>query len=298
VPNALIHLAQGSLALALRVALAAGVSHLNAEPVDAGQETLGFFDAALESLAPNQLDGFDQGAGCVPQQNPIHGIVNIGGQAGRIQKRTLHIHGFGQDQLLRIGGAQAEQFMDDLPDVGLRPPSIIALERALAGHGDARQLTEAAEPLQQGTVGQAGGKPAIILGQQQTSDIGPQSSAAVALAVLLRLAADLFTLAQPAPQAAFHQASLQPAGEQQGIDAHQLIAQLAIIHIALNGGQDLRQWQFKWDNGGVRHDARVSSSFTWASPSLKECKRPTRSKCKSCAPRASNPASTSVFLWH
>jgi len=202
---------------------------------------LRLFHAVLEPLATNQLDGFHQRASGVTQQNPIDRIMNVGAQAGGVEEGTFQIHRLGQGQPLGGGGAHAQELLNHWPDLGLGPPLVVTFERALAGHGDAGQFTEAAEVLEQRAIGQAGGKAAIVLGHEGASDVAAQRASAVALAVLLGLGADLLVLAPPTLQIFFHQASFQAAGNQQGIDAQQLVAELAIIEVALNGGQDLRQ---------------------------------------------------------
>ena len=183
--------------------------------------------------------------------------MNIGSQAGGVHKGALQIHRFGQGQRLGRGGPQGKQFIDYVTDFRLGPPCIIALEGGLAGHRDAQHFTEAAEALEQGAVGQSSGQSAVILLNQTTGDIATQRAPAMALMVLLRLGTDFFALAQPTLEILLHQARFQAAANQQGIDVQQLITELAVVDIALDGGQDLRQREFKGDNGGVRHGDRV-----------------------------------------
>ncbi len=49
------------------------------------------------------------------------------------------------------------------------------------------------------------------------------------------------------------QLSFQAAVEEQLVDGQKLAAQFQVTDVALDGGQDLRQGQFKRDNDGVRH---------------------------------------------
>ena len=58
----LLHLAEGLFAVTLRVRFAAGVRHLDAQSIDAGQKTLGRFHPVFESLATNQLHRFHERA--------------------------------------------------------------------------------------------------------------------------------------------------------------------------------------------------------------------------------------------
>ena len=87
------------------------MGHLNAKPVDAREEALRLFHAVLEPLAANQLDGFHQRASGVTQQNPIDRIMNVGAQAGGVEKGALQIHRLGQGQPLGGGGARAQELL-------------------------------------------------------------------------------------------------------------------------------------------------------------------------------------------
>jgi hypothetical protein len=63
----------------------------------------------------------------------------------------------------------------------------------------------------------------------------------VELAGLLGLGAGFFALGQPALHILLQQLGFQATEAQQLIDAQELLAQEAVIDIALDSGQDLRQ---------------------------------------------------------
>ena len=156
--------------------------------------------------------------------------------------------------------------MDRLAHWGFRPPEVIALERAFAGHLDAVHFAQAAEVLQKRAVGQTGGKAAIVLPEQVAGEVAAQGAAAVELVVLLGAGADLFALGKPALEIALQEAGFQAAVNQELINEQELVAELAVIDIALDGGQDLRQRGLEWNNDGVRHGARLYSSLWKSNP--------------------------------
>jgi hypothetical protein len=131
------------------------------------------------------------------------------------------------------------------------------LEGAFTRDGNDLDLTEQTKALQERTVSQAGGKAPEVFFEQNPGDIATQGALAVELAVLLGLGTEGFALAQPPTKIVFQESRLQAALEQQLIDEQKLIAQVAVIDIALDGGQGLRQQWLKGNNNGVRHSARV-----------------------------------------
>jgi len=250
-----VHLPQGLLALtpALgRLFATAGMSHLDAELVDAGQKTFRRVHPVLEPLSANERHGFDQGAGGIAQEDPIDRIVDVGFETGGIEKGALQVQGLGQVQSLGGGGALDEELADEGADFGFGPPPIITLERAFAGNGDDIDLADQAEVLQERTVGQTGGEGAVIFFQEQPGEIAAQGPLAVQLVVLLGFGADFFAC-QPAVEIGLQELSFQAAEAEEAFDAQELIAQVAVIDIALDGGEDLRQGRLEGDNGGVRH---------------------------------------------
>jgi len=139
----------------------------------------------------------------------------------------------------------------------LGPPLFIALQGTLGGDGDTEHLADAAEVLEQGAVRQAGSEAAKVLLEQDSGNVAAQGPAAVELAGLLGLGAGIFALGQPALQILLHQLGFQAAEAQQLIDAQELLAQEAVIDIALDSGQDLRQERFKGNNSGAGHEASL-----------------------------------------
>ena len=84
-----------------------------------------------------------------------------------------------------------------LADLLFGPPIIIPLQGTFAGHGDPIHLADATEELEHGAVRQPGGEPAIIFLEQDPANIAAQSAAAVELAGLLGLGANILALVQP-----------------------------------------------------------------------------------------------------
>jgi len=212
-------------------------------------------------LVADQEHGLHQCARDIAKQDPIDGVVDVGTQAGAIQKSAFQIHRFGQVQFLRGSTCHAQQLLHHLAHLGLGPPLFIALEGALAGHGDAEHLADAAEVLEQGAIGQAGSEATKVLLEQDSGEVAAQSAATVELPVLLSLGAGVLALGKPALQILLHQLGFQAAVAQQLSDAQELLAQEAVIDIALDGGQDLRQERFKRDNRGIGHEASLYSSL-------------------------------------
>ena len=260
-----VHLAQRLFALALAVGFIPGVGHLDAQLVDAPDETLGCLHPVLEPLATNELDGLHQGAGGVPQQHPIDRIVNGGAQAGGIQEGAFQIQRLGQVQLRWGGSPQGQELINEWAHFGLGPPLVIALNRALAGHLHQVDPANATEVLEQRAVGQADGKAPVVLPEQSPSDIATQCALAVKLMVLLSWRTELFASAQPAAQVGFQELSFQTTFDEQCVDVQQLIAPLAIIDITLDGGQDLRQGRLEGNNNSSGHGDSLYSIVCSAS---------------------------------
>ena len=80
---------QRDLALALAVFLGSRMSHLDAEPIDACDENFGWFHPVFQSLLANQSGGFHQSPSCISEQNPVDGVVDVGGHTGGIQEAGL-----------------------------------------------------------------------------------------------------------------------------------------------------------------------------------------------------------------
>ena len=69
------------------------------------------------------------------------------------------------------------------------------------------------------------------------------------------------TAIEPTLEILFEEAGFHPGGgEQLTMNAQELVARVAVINIAFDGGQDLRQGQFKGDNEGVRHGISLYSN--------------------------------------
>ena len=187
-------------------------------------------------------------------------IVEVGLEAGGIQEGALQVQRLGQMQTLRGRGTLVEEMADEGAHFGFGPPQVITLEGAFAGNPDDINLADQTEVLQERTVGQAGGQAAEVFFEQQPGDLAAQGPLAVKLVVLLRLGADFFALAQPAAEVGLQELSFQAAEVEQVFDAQELIAQVAVIDIALDGGQDLRQGRLEGDNAGVRHGVSLYSN--------------------------------------
>jgi hypothetical protein len=91
-----------------------------------------------------------------------------------------------------------KNLVDDIPHLGFFPKQGIPLEGAFAGHPI--HLNDADKELQQRAVGQAGGKAAIILLEENAGDIAAQCATTVNLVVLLRLLAGAYMFALPRAQ--------------------------------------------------------------------------------------------------
>ncbi len=256
-----VHLPESLLALPLAVGVVAGMGHLNAQGVDARDKNLRLFHPVFEALVADQAHRFHQGAGGVAQQDPIDRVVDVGLQAGGVQKGAFQIDRRGQTKFLRVGGAQVQKLMDDLAHLGFGPPHVITLEGAFAGDLDAAQFVEAAEVLEQRTVGQPGGKDPVLLAEQLAGKVAAQSAAAVELVVLLSAGRDPFVSGQPAPQIGLQESGFQAALPEQFIDVEEAVAEFTVIDVARNGGQGLRQRRLEGDNLCARHAARVCSNL-------------------------------------
>ncbi|MGD0411198.1 MAG: hypothetical protein ABSC18_05795 [Verrucomicrobiota bacterium] len=79
-------MAERFLTLASAVNPQARMGHLDAQGVDARDEPLRFFHAVFETLIADEPNRFHQRAGSVAQQHPINGVVDVGLQAGGVQK--------------------------------------------------------------------------------------------------------------------------------------------------------------------------------------------------------------------
>ncbi len=154
-------------------------------------------------------------------------------------------------------GAQAQELVGGRLHLGLRPPFVIAFEGAFAGDSHAVHLADSAEVLEQGAVGQAGGKATEVLRQEAAGEVAAQCAPAVELVVLLGFGADFFAAPEPAFEIGLQQLGFQAALDEQTVDAQELVAQIAVVDIALDGGQDLREGRLKGNNQGVRHGARL-----------------------------------------
>ena len=229
------------------------MGHFDAKAVEAGDKSLRFFHAVLEALVADQAHRFHEGAGGVAQQDPVHRIVDVGFQAGGVQKGAFQIQRLGQMKGLWGGSALVGQLINDLTHLLFGPPLVVTFEGAFAGDLDAAQFVDAAEVLQQRTVGQSGGKDPILLAEQLAGEVAPQSAAAVALVVLLGAGADLAALSQPALEIGLKEAGFQAALKQELVNAQEVVAKLTVIDIALDGGEGLRQRHLKGNNSGVRH---------------------------------------------
>jgi hypothetical protein len=191
--------------------------------------------------------------------------MNVGGQTGGVQKSTFQIDGLAQVQLLRGLGSQEQQLVHGMSHLGLGPPFVITFEGAFAGHPHTIDLADAAKILEQGTVGKAGGKAPKVLPEEVTGEIGAQRPSAMKLVVLLGFGADFLASWEPIFEIRFQQLGFQATLGEQGVDLQEVLAQLTVIDIALNGGQGLREGQLKGNNGGGGHAARLQSSLDRAS---------------------------------
>ena len=110
-----IHLAEGLFAQALAhlsILAIPGMGHFNAQSIDAADEGLGLFHAVLESLVADEPDRAHQAAGGIAQQHPVRGVVDIGAQAGGVEKGAFQIQRLGQLQSLRGLGSLDQELLD------------------------------------------------------------------------------------------------------------------------------------------------------------------------------------------
>src|SRR3990170_956892 len=149
--------------------------------------------------------------------------------------------------------AEVQELMNDLPNLVLRPPLVIPFERAFARDLDAVDLTDPAEVLEQRTVGHSCGEFAVIMLEQKPGDVAAQGASAVGLAGVLSFGTDILEPAYPTLQIAFNQLSLHAAGAEHLIHVQELVAEIAIIDIALDGGQNLWKLGLERNNSGALH---------------------------------------------
>jgi hypothetical protein len=137
------------------------------------------------------------------------------------------------------------------------PPPEVALAGPLAGHDHAVHLADTAEELQEGTVGQADGKAAVVLLEQEAGEIAAQGTPGRELMVLRGLGADALLAGPPALELRLEQLGFQVTLNQQAVDAQPLVTKVAVIDIALDGGQDVGPWQFERKKSGNRQRDRL-----------------------------------------
>jgi len=125
------------------------------------------------------------------------------------------------------------------------------LQSAFGRHGNASQSAQAAEVLQQETIGQAGGKGAVLLIEEGAGNITAQSSASVELTFLLLPGRSLGVALEPLIEVLLDELVFQTAGLELLVDGEELITQEAIIDIAFNGGQSRRQGELEGNDFGV-----------------------------------------------
>jgi len=219
----------------------------------------------LEALVADQAHRLHQGARGVAQQDPVDRIVNVGLYAGGIQEIGFQVQRLVQVQHTGLALALLEQELDGLLDLGQIRPLGIALEEAFAGDADAVQFGQAAEPLEQGTVGQAGGETAKAFAQEGAGEVAAQGPAGVDLVVALgfgggRAPGELRAL-EPLLDTLLEELLFQAALDQQFVDALQLPAELLVIDIALDGGQGGLERQGKRNEYETGHEARLYSSL-------------------------------------
>ena len=87
--------------------------------------------------------------------------------------------------------------------------------------------------------------------------MAPQRAAAVVLVVLLSAGSDPFVPGQPAPEIGLQESGFQAALQEQFIDVEEVVAELTVIDVALNGGQGLRKRWLEGDNLCVRPEASL-----------------------------------------
>ena len=91
----------------------------------------------------------------------------------------------------------------------------------------------------------------IIFVQEDTREIAAQGTLAVDLARVLGAGADWLLALGPTIQIALDELPFQSALAEQLADAPELLAQVSVIDIALDGGQDLRERRLERNNRGV-----------------------------------------------
>ena len=224
------------------------MSHLDAKPIDARDEDFRRLHPVFQSLFPNQGGRFHQSPSCIPEQDPIDRVVDVGRHTGGVQEAGLQIDRLRHLEFLGCLSSGLEQLARKLTHVGFGPPGGIALEGAFARHADPVDFTDATEKLEQRTIGQAGGELAIALVQELTGEVAAQSTTTVQLALLLSFGTDLLLALSPMFQIGLKELIFQAAASQHLIDLEQLVAESSVIDIAFDGGENLGQRQVKRDN--------------------------------------------------
>jgi hypothetical protein len=102
-------------------------------------------------------------------------------------------------------------------------------------------LAQAAEPLQEGAIGQTDCQFAVTQLQENANNVAAESAAGVVLKFDLLPGSNVgiisLLFSQPVIYAQGDELGFHAAGEQQGIDALELALKLAVIDIPLDGGQ-------------------------------------------------------------
>ena len=239
------HFSQHLFALLFAVRPAGAVGHFNAQLIHLGDEAGRLGHPMLEALLTNQLHGLHERTRRVAQEHPVHWEMDVGLDAGAVQKSGLQVQGLGELQVRGLVPPLAEQLFNERTHLFFGQPGLVALQGAFAGHRYFVQLAQAAEPLQEGAVGQPDGQFAVTQLQEGADDIAAEGAAGVVLKFELLPGRNVGSLGllfgPPVVHAGGDELGFHAAGQQQGIDASELAFKLEVIDIPLDGGQAERE---------------------------------------------------------
>jgi hypothetical protein len=212
--------------------------HLNAQPIHVPHELLRRLHPCAQARRTDQPRRFHQGAHAIAQQHPVRREMNVGFEAGAIQKIRLQIQGLSETQRARLLHRPMEQSIDHLAHLWGRQPMGKTLHLALGGHLHQVQRVDPAEPLVEGVAGQLAAEAPIVLLHEGPQDRAPQGPPRTLLkSSLLQRRRLGFREPLPAGQGALDKVPLHAAIAQKSVDLFQALAQGQIVNVPDNGRQ-------------------------------------------------------------
>ena len=155
--------------------------HFNAQLIHPGDEAGRLGHPVFEALLANHVHGLHERARRIAQEHPVHREMNVGLDAGAVEKSGLQVQGLSELQAEGLIPPLAEQLFHERAHLLVGQPGLVALQGAFAGHRYFVHLAQAAEPLQEGAVGQTDGQFAVTQLQEGADDIAAESAAGVLL---------------------------------------------------------------------------------------------------------------------